>query len=498
MAASPLERVLLSDPARVLAACVAEEARRSGSRSFAAFVKQAWHLIPEAEPLEWSPYLDGLCKALEAASRRKLRRLLVNGPPRQGKSNVFAILWVAWVWTWNPKETFLFLSFSQRLVTEHTSRCRDVVMSEWYQQTYRPAWTLRTDRQDEIENTAGGRRISITMAGSGATGRGGNVICFDDPLSADDANSAAERATATRVVEQVVSSRFNNSATGVAVINMQRVHWDDPSKWAISRGWTHMLCPLVKDERECIVRDDDGAEVWRDARAVGEVLVPARNPPRDVEEKRLNAMLFATQFQQQPIEHVNAGMYFQRGWFEGKKFDVPPMDVAAVVRSWDLASTEGGGDWTVGVKLARLHDGRFVVLNVIRGQWSPFDVRKEVCAAADSDGWDCPIILPQDPGQAGKDQVYEYTVKLAGYTISSPRPTGSKEVRAGGASSQAKAGNLWLVRAPWNEPFLQALEAFPDPAVHDDDVDALSEAMTHLAQKEKTQAEMWEEMDIES
>lgn len=496
MSGNALARHLADDPARVLAAVVAEEARRSGSRSFAAFVKQAWSLIPGAGALQWSPYLEGLCAALESVARKKMRRLLVNGPPRNGKSNVFAILWTAWVWTWNPRETFMFLSFKGDLANKHSMRCRDIIMSKWYQETFRPAWTLCTDRQDELENTMGGYRLASTMAGAGVTGKGANIIGFDDPLSAEEANSEASRREAIRIVEQVILSRFDDRANGAAVITMQRVQFNDPSRWALERKWTHMMCALVKDERDCILFDDDGKEIWRDGRALGEVLVPERFPPRDVEEIKSNLVMYATQFQQQPLEHINAGMYFQRGWFEHKYFDIVPSDIIKVCRSWDLASVEGGGDWTIGVKLALLADGRFVVLDVIRGQWGPFDVRKEVLAAAGADGYDCDIVMPQDPGQAGKDQIYEYTVKLAGYTLVAKPPSGHKETRAGAASSQAKGGNLWLMRAPWNLPFLQTLEAFPDPGVHDDDVDALAEAVTHLAQKEKSQFEMWGEVDL--
>jgi predicted phage terminase large subunit-like protein len=80
---------------------------------------------------------------------------------------------------------------------------------------------------------------------------------------------------------------------------------------------------------------------------------------------------------------------------------------------------------------------------------------------------------------------------LAGYTVRTKPETGDKVVRAGPASAQWEAGNISLVKAPWNEPFVQTLEAFPDPAVHDDDVDALSGAVGHLSLKKATTFERW-------
>jgi predicted phage terminase large subunit-like protein len=90
------------------------------------------------------------------------------------------------------------------------------------------------------------------------------------------------------------------------------------------------------------------------------------------------------------------------------------------------------------------------------------------------------IVLPQDPGQAGKAQVEDFARELAGYDARFERETGDKVTRAQPFSAQCEAGNVALVRAPWNEAFLQSLEAFPDPGVHDDDVDAASGAFSSM------------------
>jgi hypothetical protein len=57
--------------------------------------------------------------------------------------------------------------------------------------------------------------------------------------------------------------------------------------------------------------------------------------------------------------------------------------------------------------------------------------------------------------------------------------TGNKEVRAKPVSAQAEAGNVKIVRGPWNDEFLRVLENFPTGR-HDDEVDALSGAHENL------------------
>jgi predicted phage terminase large subunit-like protein len=175
-----------------------------------------------------------------------------------------------------------------------------------------------------------------------------------------------------------------------------------------------------------------------------------------------------------------AGFYFQRAW-------CPVIDTAPtglkIVRYWDLAATpkteDNDPDWTVGVKLGLDKDGRFYVLDVIRMRVGPAEVETALKNVAALDGKSVRIGLPQDPGQAGKSQVAGFIRMLKGYTVSAARETGDKVTRFGAASSQAKVGNITLVRGPWMEDFCTVLEAFPLGA-HDDDADALAGAMELL------------------
>jgi predicted phage terminase large subunit-like protein len=88
-------------------------------------------------------------------------------------------------------------------------------------------------------------------------------------------------------------------------------------------------------------------------------------------------------------------------------------------------------------------------------------------------------VLEQDPGQAGVAEVDYYIRALAGYAVRANVVTKNKETRARPVSAQAEAGNVKLVRGPWNEAFLRELENFPE-GTHDDQVDALSGAFNNL------------------
>jgi len=177
-----------------------------------------------------------------------------------------------------------------------------------------------------------------------------------------------------------------------------------------------------------------------------------------------------------------AGLYFRREWC--KVVDAAPADLE-IVRYWDLAATEktdsNDPDWTVGIKLGRSRSTRrFIVLDARRMQAGPHKVREAILNTAGADGRRVAIRLPQDPGQAGKDQAQEYVAALPLYDARARRESGDKVIRFGPFSAQCEAGNVDFLRGAWNGDVFDVLEGFPD-AKHDDDADACSGAYAALA-----------------
>lgn len=173
-----------------------------------------------------------------------------------------------------------------------------------------------------------------------------------------------------------------------------------------------------------------------------------------------------------------------------RRTDVPiieqrPTDVIAWVRRWDLAATvpsedNPDPDWTAGVLMGLRANGRFVVADVQRCRKRAAEVRTLIGNTTMHDGALVTVVVPQDPGQAGKDQAANLIAGLAGSIAKSTRETGKKEIRAEPFASQWQAGNVDVVRGAWNEAFFNELEGFPSSLVHDDQVDAASGAFAEL------------------
>ena len=173
-----------------------------------------------------------------------------------------------------------------------------------------------------------------------------------------------------------------------------------------------------------------------------------------------------------------AGRYFKKAMFP--IVEAPPRP-AVIVRGWDLAATEPEPGtqpcWTVGIKLSRGEDGLLTVEDMVRDQVGPGGLERLLKTTATQDTPDVEISIPQDPGQAGKFQAAYFISKMKEFRISSSPETGDKVTRAGPASSQAQAGNIRVVRGPWNDEFFRSVEAFP---METDVVDALSRAYAAL------------------
>lgn len=182
----------------------------------------------------------------------------------------------------------------------------------------------------------------------------------------------------------------------------------------------------------------------------------------------------------------SAGLYFKPE--QTRIVKSVPEKLVAVVRAWDLAATEislgnKDPDRTAGVLMGRMKNGQYIVLDAKRVAANAANVRALVKSTAETDKaeYGCKkILIPQDPGQAGKEQAQSYIRNLAGFNVRSKPVSGSKVMRAEPFAAQWQQGNVLLLEGSWNETFLNELEGFPD-ALHDDQVDAASDAFSDIA-----------------
>jgi predicted phage terminase large subunit-like protein len=184
-----------------------------------------------------------------------------------------------------------------------------------------------------------------------------------------------------------------------------------------------------------------------------------------------------------------AGTIFRREWFE--IVDAAPAALREV-RYWDRAATPAEqakkqkASHTAGLKMRQAVNDVYYVMDVSRFQESPGGVRENIKNVATQDGVPVPVVLEQDPGQAGVAEVQSLIRYLAGFNARANAVRESKGVRAKPLSAQAEAGNVKLVRGAWVEQFLREADNFDGTdACVSDQIDAGSGAFYILTNEKR-------------
>lgn len=175
------------------------------------------------------------------------------------------------------------------------------------------------------------------------------------------------------------------------------------------------------------------------------------------------------------------GALFKKEWF--RPWDGPLPDRLNVCRAWDSAATESGGDFTVGLLAANpVGTDKIILLDLTRGQYGADTVDAMIKTAADTDGKKVTVVLEQEPGSAGKRLLTQQVRALDGHRVQWYASGSKKLARAVPIARAAAQGRVYYVDGPWVEAFLMEVESFTGTTAdeHDDQVDALSLAFSHL------------------
>lgn len=408
----------------------------------------------------------------------KQPRLMIFAPPRSGKSEQVSRRLPAWALGKHPDLQFIGASYSADLANRMSRDVQRIIEGDNYADVFpdvklpQKGDTNNTRTQDLFEIVGHKGAYRAAGVGGGITGMGADIGVIDDPVKdAKEANSKTYRDSVWEWYTTTFYTRLSPKS-GI-LLCMTRWHEDDLAGRLLKAAedgdgdqWQVIDYPAIaeKDEKH---------------RKEGEALHPERFPlsrlvkiMRAIGSRAWNAL-----YQGRPTSKIG-------GVFLTDRFitvdAIPAGVIIKRVRAWDFAATKDGGDYTAGVLMGEGNDGRYYILDVVRGQYSSLEVESVLKATASRDGYDVEIHLPQDPGAAGKAQAQRQISLLSGYIAKSERMTGDKVTRAAAFAAQVEAGNLVLLRGSWNDEFINELGDFP-LGKHDDQVDAAADAFNDLA-----------------
>ena len=194
-------------------------------------------------------HLEVIAAKLTAVREGKIRRLIINLPPRHLKSLMASIAFPAWCLGHDPSAQILCVSYAQDLADKLARDCRSIMMSPWYQQIFPTRLAPHRQAVQEFITTRQGYRLA-TSTGGVLTGRGADIILIDDPLKPEEALSEAQRKAANEWYDHTLYSRLNDKRHGAIVIIMQRLHEDDLVGHVLAQEpWEVLRFPAIAEAR---------------------------------------------------------------------------------------------------------------------------------------------------------------------------------------------------------------------------------------------------------
>ena len=220
-------------------------------RDLMTFIERSFYELNPQTRFSPSPHIEVTASKLEACRQNKIRRLIVNQPPRSLKSHAVSVAFPAWVLGHNPATQIIAVSYGQELSDKHARDCRRLMASAFYRRLF-PNTRLSAEKQsvNDFMTTEQGFKMSTSVGGV-LTGRGADLIILDDPLKPDDALSETRRNSVNEWYDNTLVSRLNSKETGVIIILMQRVHQDDlVGHVRDQEGWDVLSFPAVAEVDE--------------------------------------------------------------------------------------------------------------------------------------------------------------------------------------------------------------------------------------------------------
>lgn len=408
-----------------------------------------------------APHFVIIAKALEKVYNGETKRLIINIPPRYGKTELAVKCFIAWSLAKNPQSKFIHLSYSSDLALDNSSQTKQYIESDAFQSLWEMQLKQDAKGKQKWFNTDGGG-VYATASGGAITGFGAGVaeskefagaIIIDDPLKPDDANSEVKRKAVNERYNSTIRSRVNDRETPIIVI-MQRLHEEDLSGFLLNGGsgeeWGHLCLPALNELNE---------PLWEDKHSFEEL----------EQMRQANRYNFAGQYMQTPSPED--GGEWRKEWFRiMDKSEIPLQSL-----KWELiidgAYTKDTKNDPSGFQIGAKWNNDYVILSSIDKYLEMPELLKFIPNHISSSGVDVKLTLVE-PKASGKSlvQIIRQQTNINISEIKTIFVNSSKIENARACSHFIEGGRVILVKGAWNEHFLHQIAVFPN-GKHDEHID---------------------------
>ena len=427
----------------------------------------------------WPGFVSGrhhalMAKKFEDIANGKIKRAIINMPPRHTKSEFASYLLPSWFLGKFPNKKVIQCSNTADLAVGFGRKVRNLVGSEQYAKVF-PNVALRQDSKaaGRWATNGGGEYFAIGVGGT-VTGKGADLLIIDDPHSEQEAAIAAgDPSVYDKVYEWYTSGpRQRLQPGGSIVIVMTR--WGDRDltgrviKDAAGRDkgeeWEIIELPAIMPSGKPL-----WPEFWsfEELAALREELPPAK---------------WNAQYQQSPTGEE--GAIVKREWWKRWTKEDPPV-CQFIIQSWDTAFTKNERSdysacttWGVFYLNENSDDANIILLDAFKKRMEFPELKEK--AHQNYTYWE-PDAFVIEAKAAGSPLIFE--LRQMGIVVSEYTPSrgNDKFVRINSVADLFSSGKVWAPETRWADELIEEMAAFPN-APNDDLVDSSTQALIRFRQ----------------
>ena len=442
----------------------------SARNDFLFFVKQVWpdFICRDAnEPSDWGHH-QIIADKLNKVSEGKIKRLIINMPPRHTKSEFASYLFPAWMMGLRPNAKLMQVSHNAELSYRFGRKVRNLVDSDEYKKIFSNVGLQQDSKAAGRWETSQGGEYFAAGVGGAITGRGADILIIDDPHT--EQNVMSESAMEKTYDWYVSGPRQRLQPGGSIVVVMTRWATDDLTgrliKAQVNPGadqWEVVEFPALLDDGQPV-----WPEYWKKEELEG---VKASIPPQ-----RWNA-----QYMQNPTSEE--GAILKREWWRKWDKDWLP-DCHYVIMSMDTAflkkeTADYSAITTWGVFYPNEDSkANLILLDSLKDRFEFPELRRVALDQYKYWNPDMVIVEQKASGTPLTHELRQMDIPVMTFT---PSRGNDKHVRVNSCAPLFEAGQIWAPDMPFAEEVIEECASFPY-GDHDDLVDSTTMAVMRFRQ----------------
>ena len=419
----------------------------------------------------WPDFIEGshhrhVAQKFNDLATGKLKRLIVNMPPRHTKSEFASFLLPAWMVGRNPKLKIIQATHTGELAIKFGRKAKHLIDSEEYHKIFDTRLQEDSKAAGRWETAQGGEYFAAGVGGA-ITGRGADLLIIDDPHSEQDAMSASALENA---YEWYTSGPRQRLQPGAAIVVVM-------TRWS-TKDLTAMLLKAqkeVKGDQWTVIEFPailDHGPVWPEYWSMDEL---------EKVKATLPVAKWNAQFMQNPTSEE--GAIIKREWWRKWEEDwIPPLQ--HVIQSYDTAymkkeTADYSAITTWGVfKPSEDEPVNLLLLDAIKGRYEFPELRR---IALDQYKYWNPETVIIEAKASGLPLTYELRQMDIPVTNFTPSKGNDKHVRVNACAPLFESGMIWAPEQKFAEEVIEECAAFPY-GDHDDLVDSMTQAVMRFRQ----------------